>query len=127
MVSRPSLASLLLRTFTNDEFVDQATGFLVEHHHCLYLVTNGHVLSGRARLDGRNLYCSGAWPDEIEVTHLRLRDPIEWATRKWPVRDIYGPLWLSHPQYGRLVDVGVLPLGSVDVIPHANRRKAFVR
>ena len=119
MIARPSLASLLLRTFCNDKVVDQATGFLVKVAGQLFLVTNGHILSGRARVDGRNIYAPyGPWPEVVEVTHLRPDDECERMRTSWNVRNDSGPLWLEHPTHGRLVDVAVLPLGNADADSH---------
>ena len=91
-----------------------ATGFVVEHDGVPFLVTNRHVVRGRAN-DSTNLHPSGAWPDSIKVLHHVAGRLGQW-TAAWEA--LYaadgGPNWLEHPVHGANVDVVALPLTATE-------------
>ena len=119
-IARPSVASLYLVPIANGQALSTATGFIVERDGTPFLITNYHVLAGRAP-NGANMHSSGAWPDNIVILHNISGKLGEWRGESEPVRDEGGPLWFQHPTYGRRVDVVALPLTETtgyELYPH---------
>lgn len=101
-----------------DKCVIGGTGFVVDHGGKMYLVTNGHIVTGRHRITDNYLglpalphYLKATFPiagvplDEEELA------PIGTRTSNLALYDADGrSLWLVHPQFGRKFDVIALPL-----------------
>jgi hypothetical protein len=88
------------------------TGFVVEHDGVRFLVTNRHVVRGRANdSSNANLHPSGAWPESIKVLHHVAGRLGQWtAASELLYGADGGPKWLEHPLHGPNVDVVALPL-----------------
>lgn len=128
-VYEESIQSLFLSIRARGEQLSTATGFVVKHLERPFLVTNGHVLSGRHAKTGELLSSSGAVPDAIEIAH----NGAGWGNVVKVTEPLYDPedpdhedsharvaRWTGHPE-GPVVDVAVLPLTKLDgvtLIPH---------
>ncbi|WP_442855793.1 trypsin-like peptidase domain-containing protein [Frondihabitans sp. Leaf304] len=97
------------------------TGFLVSHEDDMYLVTNGHIVTGRHRLTDNYLGLP-ALPDFLEATFpisgVPLGEtgssPIGTRTQNIPLYDEKDrSLWLVDPRFGRRTDVVAIPLSGL--------------
>jgi hypothetical protein len=122
MISRPTVASLLLVPAFREQRLGTATGFVVTHDDVNYLVTNFHIVSGRRPNDLTATHPSGAWPDRIEVAQNAAGNIGRWLLLAEPLYDESGaPRWLEHPIHSHRADVVALPLlrqEGIDLFPH---------
>jgi hypothetical protein len=89
------------------------TGFLVQRHHQIWLITNRHNLRGRHQETNQPLDKYGAVPDEVVICHNSAGTLGVWVNRIEPLWDADGqPLWREHPTLKGAADVVVLPLTS---------------
>lgn len=110
---RPSYTSVLLWTETGGKDMRQATGFVIKRDGKAYLVSNGHVFSGRHPWTRETDHC----PDAVRFKY--------WCPGQNPILADYravlhangNPKWLEHPVHGARVDVAALPLDDFDAIP----------
>jgi len=98
----------------------QGTGFVLDHDLQSYLITNGHIVTGRDRKTNEPLG-SAALPKQLRVVIPIVSPELDvdeearaiLGTRTVTL-DLYdesgGALWFSHPLFGRKVDVVALPL-----------------
>ena len=95
----------------------QATGFVVKHDGRAYLVSNGHVFSGRHPFTG----ASDHTPDTVSFSYWRTERDTSLLVpdQRAPLHAQHEPLWLEHPTYGRRVDVAALPLDGFENVPLA--------
>ena len=110
MLSRPSVASLLLTPMIGDQPLAQAaTGCVVQDAGALWLVTNWHVVSGRRTDNGQPLsQQTGATPDRLRVAH-NVNGQVAWVEREYELLSPDGePRWVEHPVFRRRVDVAAL-------------------
>lgn len=116
MIAEPSVQSLFVVAMANGQDLGTGTGFVVQHDHDSYLITNFHVAAGRDPRTGQPLHPSGAVPELLRVVYLLppAADRLTWEPRDEPVLDAStgDALWLEHPQHGRGVDVVALKLGN---------------
>lgn len=105
-----SCCSLRLPVLANGTELSRATGFVVEHGGDDFLITNGHVVTGRNPDTGELLSPTGAEPDELQIIHHVDGQLGTWKVDAQPLYSPAGdPLWWEHPE-GRNVDVVALPL-----------------
>jgi hypothetical protein len=105
----------------SDKCVIGGTGFVVSHKGEMYLVTNGHIVTGRHRVTDKYLGLP-ALPHFLKATFpisgvpLGESDPalIGTRTETIPLYDEEDQaLWLVHPQAGRHIDVVAIPLAGL--------------
>lgn len=121
---RPSLASRILRTQFQGSELLQATGFLVFYKEQPYLVSNWHVFSGMAPVVNANSVVEKRildphgcrLPDAVKIAHVSDGKYVNFVDFVEPLCDELGPLWLEHPEYGSMADVGALALTKTDGI-----------
>lgn len=96
-----------------DTVLSSGTGFVYEKDQVTYLVTNWHVVAGR---DPNTCECvseTKGVPDMIS-TMFRQKDQPGTCHREeielYRDSQMREPSWYEHPNYGRSVDVVVLPL-----------------
>ena len=90
-----------------------ATGFVVTQDKKNYLITNWHVVSGRAPGSNTILHPSGQVPDALLIWHHG-RTLGTWVRKREVLHDKKGKIrWAEHSK-GRAVDVVALPLQAVD-------------
>lgn len=91
--------------------VSSGTAFAVVKDGRDYLVTNGHVVTGRHPITRDQLCDKGfADPDTITVWFHAKGALGTWHSRELPLRDDSGqPNWLEHP-LGLLIDVVAFPI-----------------
>jgi len=112
----PSHASLMLRTHRGEKELAQATGFVVKRAGRAYLVSNGHVFSGR------NPYtrASNGTPDRVSFKYWRTSGGTSLLVDHSEVLLAEEqPLWFEHPTHGSEVDVAALPLVGFEDVPLA--------
>jgi hypothetical protein len=110
---RPSYASLMLQTQVGGKELKQATGFIVKRAGRAYLVSNGHVFSGRNPLTG----ASDHTPDSVAFRYWRTEGQTSLLLEhRASLQAQSAPLWLEHPAHGRKVDVAALPLAGFENI-----------
>lgn len=109
------------------------TGFLLADSGDLLLVTNYHVLSGRHAETNEPIDPHARIPDRVLVpvpTALTASEAptqkdavaLLWRGTVWKLEDDEGvPLWVTHPNKGRRVDVAVLPLGKSALLGHREK------
>jgi hypothetical protein len=109
----------VLRTGTTMGF---GTGYIVVRAGVRYLVTNGHVVTGRDPSTGQPILASGtADPDSISIWHHAAGQLGAWTQKIEPLLDPKdgAPKWREHPE-GRKIDVVALPLtqeSGIDIYP----------
>jgi hypothetical protein len=103
---RPSFASLLLGLETRGVVVSTATGFVVRRGDRAYLVSNGHVFSGRDPISKTSTHC----PDTVRFKYWRVGAAPSLEEHTEPLQHDAQPLWLEHPSLGARADVAALPL-----------------
>jgi Trypsin-like peptidase domain len=102
-----TVSSLYLSVRSGAKEIGTATGFVVTHASRQYLVTNGHVVTGR-HPDTGVLVLSGV-PDSLTIWHHG-KILGQWSPQIEPLLDSKGaPRWLAHPK-GPAIDVVALPL-----------------
>lgn len=122
MLSRNSVASLLIEPGLGSEPVASGTAFVVSANCRYYIITNRHNVTGR---DSQNQPLSGTsrMPDTLHVWHygaggqggswLKVIEPLYLSAGR--------PAWLEHPVHGAQVDVVALPVtctDGVELMPH---------
>ena len=109
-----------------ETYLASGTGFLVQTHTCVGLVTARHNLTGRDHETNDCLHTQGGVPDNIEVHHNGLV-PSSNVLRSEPIIDGDGQaLWIEHPHLGPHCDVVLLPLlnpGGVLLAPYTWQRE----
>ena len=117
-VMTPSIASLLVRS-TGRNLADPtapplvlskaATAIIVAHENQQFLVTAGHVVTGRHSVTGQPLGLGGT-PRQLSV---RLPHSSLWTSHYWISLPLWSaddePLWLQHPT-GPVIDVAAIPI-----------------
>jgi hypothetical protein len=105
---------LILARFGETE-LSTATGFVVTRGDRHYLITNWHVATGRRPDTNEVISPTGGVPDNLAVVHNSKDALGRWESRIEPLYEPDGaPLWLEHPQHGKVVDVVALPLTALD-------------
>jgi hypothetical protein len=135
-ISRESLCSLPIRMYWFPDGAKMAglgdlqtgrplgdgTAFLYRHDGKVYLVTAGHNFSGRHAENDR-LGSRGVTPTHVRIglrsplppEGHKISEPFSIKRLLLPIVDAdENPLWLEHPQYGRRVDIAVLPFDVTD-------------
>lgn len=110
----PALAAVWLEPMSCNRKLAAASGFIVARpaDKTPFLITNGHVLSGRHPDDDRCLDRQAITPKFVKVTFRDPTDTLHAESVEFPVVDEDGiPLWHEHPEDGRTVDVVALPTG----------------
>ena len=107
-----SCCSLRVEAFSRGHSVGKATGFVVEHRHRPFLITNWHVLAGRNADTDELLSDTGATPDAIEIVHHAVGELGHWVRTTESLTEGGCVRWLEHPE-GRRVDIAALPLSAV--------------
>lgn len=110
---RPSFASLLLGLETRGEVVSTVTGFVVRRGDRAYLVSNGHVFSGRDPISKTSTHC----PDTVRFKYWRVGAAPSLEEHSEPLQRDAQPRWLEHPSLGARADVAALPLAA-DAVPY---------
>jgi hypothetical protein len=107
-LDRFSLCTVPITQLANHSPMASATAFVWKLNHQHYLITNWHVITGRNTQTGK--LEAPARPDTLRALfNIRIGD---FGKQQWDIkiRDDDGrPLWLVHPNGGR-IDVVVLPL-----------------
>lgn len=118
-----STCYLKMKTVTGAE-IATATGFIYEHGDSLYLITNGHNLTGKNCFDGERLDNSAGIPVKIETQFFQKRDGDPSLYIATVPIDLYIdenhsiPSWFMHPDHGYRVDVVAILLGKkAELIP----------
>jgi hypothetical protein len=109
----PSFNCVLIEVFWESDEAGLAVGsaFVVRRDEQEYLVTARHNFTGRDA-DGHLRSSRGVEPTRVLARFLTSTDPYEWDDVMLPLLDADAfPLWFEHPNFGRDVDVAVLPLG----------------
>lgn len=131
-IQRPSYASLLLQlTIPNladaeapPTPIGTATGMLVRVHDQIWLLTAGHVLTGRHSVTGA--LCSQKTGQVPQHVNVRLPHPSAYWVHMWSKQPLYNESgerrWVEHPA-GRQVDVAALPLTQESLIGNATKRE----
>jgi hypothetical protein len=120
-----SLAALPLQMFPYGSAIALAkgTGFFYEYEEILYLITNGHNVTGVNPVSNQRISNSMAFPERIKF-HVRrlMREPElafgaeEVFTPLYSGNEMKQPLWYVHPIFGYNVDVVAIPvLKKIDV------------
>jgi Trypsin-like peptidase domain len=110
-VDPTSLVSLLATTVASSIPLATATAFLWRHGDKTLLVSNWHVLSGRAPATGQPLDKQGGGiPEVIRVGHHHEHNLGVWTDRDHKLYDDEGnALWRMHPR-GQDVDIAILEI-----------------
>jgi len=104
-----------------DLVIIQGTGFVLEHGGERFLVTNGHIVTGRERTTDKPLR-SAALPRQLRVAIPVVggglgteTEPVAILGTRTATLDLYDEageaLWFCHPTFGRRVDVVAVSLG----------------
>lgn len=108
-----------------DTQLANGTGFLVQSHSVVGLITARHNLTGRHHETDACLHSKGGVPDTLQIFHNGLV-PGSNETRTERLVGADGqPLWLEHPRLGALCDVVLLPLRNISnvlVAPYSWQR-----
>jgi hypothetical protein len=123
----PSFMSVFLRAVRPlledpKEFreIIQGTGFVLRHDGLDYLITNGHIVTGRDRIDDTPLgraslptFLEVAFPMSGSASGSSDQSLIGLARSRIDLYDEDGnALWFVHPVFGRVADVVALPLNA---------------
>ncbi len=105
-----SLRSVPLRILCNNERLGDATGFFWTEKGETFLITNGHVVTGR-HPDTRE-FSSCFAPEEIEYPRfIEGESYTEVWWQKIKLRDENGDAtWFAHPVYSNSADVAAMPV-----------------
>jgi hypothetical protein len=92
-----------------------ATGFVIQRDSRAYLISNGHVFSGRNPRTLTSTHC----PDAVRFKFWHLGTEPKLVDVHEPLLLDSQPLWLEHPILGDKADVVALPLtaANADQIP----------
>ena len=112
---RPSHASP-----NEDLVIIQGTGFVLDHDGGSFLITNGHIVTGRGRTTDKPLG-SAALPKQLRVVIPVVggglgpeSEHVAILGTRTTTLDLYDEageaLWFCHPTFGRRVDVVAVPL-----------------
>jgi S1-C subfamily serine protease len=107
MIDPFTARSLFLTVMANGKEVGSATGFVVANGARRYLITNGHVVSGKNPATGKLIL--PASPTALRIQH---HGSVlgRWSPQTEPLFNPDGSRrWLEHPA-GRSIDVIALPL-----------------
>jgi hypothetical protein len=96
----------MLETETRGKPARKATGFVVRHDERAYLISNGHVFSGKDPITGKSDHC----PDALTFRYWKIGDTSALADHREPLQHDAQPVWLEHPILGSRADVAALPL-----------------
>jgi len=112
VVELPTVKSLYVETYFEDQILGSATGFLLartRESHCAFL-TNRHVVTGRHQDSGACLHKQGAIPDSILIYfHKAGAELRDWQTVRLPLYKADGaPSWIEHPRLEKSADVVAL-------------------
>jgi hypothetical protein len=108
-----------LEMFRGDMRLGTATGFLLKQNDAWYLVSNWHVFSGRSPTSGQSRRKDGAVPNVCGFSTFALA--ADGTVTRTPYSFFLGneadqgSNWFEHPNMGQRVDVGVLPVGNVEM------------
>jgi hypothetical protein len=104
-----SLSTTPIELYFNNTILGTATGFVWNIAEKYYLVSNWHVLTGRAFPSGQYIKAHGGRPNKIRVW-FNLNTQEFWRQQyDIDIRDADDtPLWFVHP--ARKVDIAVMPL-----------------
>ncbi|MEC2054220.1 trypsin-like peptidase domain-containing protein (plasmid) [Peribacillus psychrosaccharolyticus] len=107
-----SLASYFIEMKFNEQKISSGTCFFYREENRDYLVTNRHNVTGRHNETGDLLSKRGSIPNILSIRLVIDSDgPNEWAFHDIPLIDEEdNPLWIEHPNYGKKVDVVILPI-----------------
>jgi hypothetical protein len=108
---RPSYTSLLLHTEVGGVAAKQATGFVVVRDGRSYLISNGHVFSGRNPLTKLSDHC----PDAVRFKYWRSGEESSLVEHREILQKNNEPCWFEHPVHGAKVDVAALPINGINL------------
>lgn len=117
-VAVPSFQSLFLRFRFGDTILATGSGFLVQTHVGLGLITARHNLTGVHQHTGDCLHRLGGIPDNVEIVHNGIRPLSNVSKIERLFAESGEARWIEHPELGDKCDVVVLPLTNLkDVFP----------
>lgn len=94
-----------------EKLLASCTAFIATRGGAHFLVTNWHNVAGRDPITLKVQNALGSLPDRIIVWHHVAGSLGVWEARGHRLLDDEGvPLWLEHPEHGRVVDVVALPI-----------------
>jgi hypothetical protein len=109
-----TFSALPLVVLFNGHEISKATGFILRHADQHYLISNVHVFSGLDAIHRKPLDPRWLQPDEIQVTHPRVGGGYVKQTYRLVSEGDHDnepqSLWLEHPVFSWMVDVGALPI-----------------
>jgi hypothetical protein len=119
-VEEPSVKSLFIKMYFNDQILSTATGFIANSKHGPVLVTNRHNVTGKNNDTDKCLSPTGGIPNKVEIMHNSLRLG-EWTPK---IEMLYDgndpgnskPLWKEHPILKGKMDCIALPLTDINDI-----------
>lgn len=115
-VDGTSYSPVYLETHDEKGIIETATGFLVETEHCIALVTNWHVVTGKKRNTNTFRDELRCFPKGIKVSSYSFSGPNQILHEATNWINIYKddqciePNWFEHPEHGKLVDLVALPM-----------------
>ena len=108
-IAPPSFQSLYLRLKFGDTLLATGTGFLVQTHTGVALITARHNLTGRHHETHECLHERAGIPDRLEIVHNALTSGMS-VIRTESLLTEGEPRWIEHPTLGDRCDVALLPL-----------------
>lgn len=112
-----SLIPAELELFAFETSIAKATGFFVTIDHQTWLVSNGHVFSGRHSETNKSLSSQLAKPTEVRVRFLPKKDrrlpnigSLVYTVAHFPLYSDDKPTWYQHEE-GAQVDVAAVQVG----------------
>ncbi|WP_341394081.1 serine protease [Arthrobacter sp. G119Y2] len=113
-IALPSVMSLRLEMWWQDQLLATGTGFIVETDDAAFLITNRHNLAG-LKTNGETLSSHGVTPDKVRILHNDRERLGKWIWKEeWLVDGDDQPLWLEHPSGSKQVDVVALKLSDLE-------------
>lgn len=118
----PSIQSLYVEAYFDDQRLGKATGFVVDTQGGPVFVTNWHVVTGKNPLTKKHIDEETLGePNRLKIFHngTNLDEHVPVFE---PLYNDGNPLWLEHPVHRENVDVVALPLTHLDGIklfPHS--------
>ena len=115
-----SLASFLVEIFYNDRLLSTGTCFFSKRNDNTYMITNWHVVSGRNADTKQCLDSMGSLPNKLRifVPEDAGNETIQYHENSYRDVQLYDEndnrLWYEMEVEGRVVDVAVIPLDSID-------------
>lgn len=113
-ISPPSFQSLFLKMKFRGTHLSSGTGFLVQTHTGVALVTARHNLTGRHHETDKCLHSKAGVPDTVEIFHNGFTPGINVIKSEPLFQNGGAPRWLDHPNLGDLCDVVLLPLHELE-------------